>query len=253
MNQEKRQLIVALDVDTLDEAKSLIEKLKKVVDIFKVGSHLFTSSGPDVVRYLHSHGKRVFLDLKYNDIPNTVSNAVKQAVGLGGTIHEVIGGDIEIASSKQHLFMCSVHTAGGKEMLEAAVQVATEQSQNIGVTKTLIIGITVLTSEEKGDNIQQIVLERVRLAKESGLDGIVASSQEAATIRKECGEDFIIVTPGIRPKGSKADDQKRIATPFDAISNGSNYLVVGRPIIKAKDPVTVTRQILEDIKQAQVH
>ena len=138
-------------------------------------------------------------------------------------------------------------------MLEAAVQVATEQSQNIGVTKTLIIGITVLTSEEKGDNIQQIVLERVRLAKESGLDGIVASSQEAATIRNECGEDFIIVTPGIRPKGSEADDQKRIATPFDAISNGSNYLVVGRPIIKAKEPVAVTRQILEEMKQAQVH
>jgi len=237
MTRSKGQLIVALDVDTFDEAKRLVDTLGDDVGIFKIGSQLFTALGPEIIHYLLKAGKKVFLDLKFHDIPNTVANAVSAAAGL--------------REGNQGVFMCTLHTVGGKEMLERAVAAATKTAQNIGVTRPLLVGITVLTSEEKRDNISQLVLERALLAKETGLDGVVASSQEAALIRENLGDDFVIVTPGIRPAGAQAGDQKRVTTPADAISNGSDFLVVGRPIVKAENPSKAAKQILEDINQAQ--
>ena len=229
------QLIVALDVDTLEEAQALVGRLKEDIGIYKVGSQLFTACRPAVVRYLLKAGKKVFLDLKFHDIPNTVAQAVSAAVRLeeGG----------------RGIFMCTLHVSGGGEMLRQAVMAATKTAQNIGVMKPLLVGITVLTSEGKRDNILQLVLEKARLAKESGLNGVVASCQEAAAIRDKFGDDFVIVTPGIRPEGSQAEDQKRAATPQEAVASGSDFLVVGRPIIKADHPSDVTKRILSIINQ----
>ncbi len=249
MNKVKEKLIVALDIPTFEEARELIDKLGEVVNIFKVGSQLFTACGPVVIRYLLSQGKKVFLDLKFHDIPNTVANAVSAAVALGEPGHQMMDVNQQgVEFSEKGLLMLTVHTVGGGEMLQRAVAAGTKQAQMIGVRKPLIIGITVLTSEERRDNIAQIVLERAALAKESGLDGVVASGEEAAMIRQGFGDQFVIVTPGIRPKGSDVGDQKRVTTPVEAIVNGSNFLVVGRPIVKAKDPLSVAKNILEEIE-----
>ncbi len=237
MTVPKSQLIVALDVATLDEAKRLVRALEETVDIFKVGSQLFTACGPEVVRYLLREGKEVFLDLKFHDIPNTVASAVAAAV------HITEGG--------RGIMMCTLHALGGPEMLQAAAQAARKEAQITGVKRPLLVAITVLTSEAKKDNIPRLVLERSALAKEAGLDGVVASSQEAAFVRREFGKDFVIVTPGIRPKGSAVGDQKRVTTPADAIVHGSNFLVVGRPVVNASDPAAAAKQILKEIKEAK--
>ncbi|HBG62067.1 MAG: orotidine 5'-phosphate decarboxylase [Omnitrophica WOR_2 bacterium RIFOXYB2_FULL_38_16] len=237
MSKDRGKLIVAVDVDTFEEAKGLVDVLSEDIGLFKIGSQLFTACGPTIVDYIYSKGKKIFLDLKYHDIPNTVGNAVRAAVNMG----KKPGG----------IFMCTVHTVGGKAMLKKAADEARKASGLLGIERPLIVGITVLTSEEVGDSISALVLERARLAKESSLDGIVASSQEAALVRKEMGEDFVIVTPGIRPHGASAGDQKRITTPFDAIKNGSDFLVVGRPIVKADDPALAAKRILEEIEQAK--
>ena len=226
----KAQLIVALDVDTIEEARKLVDDLGDSVEIYKVGSQLFTVCGPVIVRYLQSKGKRVFLDLKFHDIPNTVASAVKSAVEL-------------------NVFMLTVHTAGGKEMLEAALLAGGAQAKALNVDRPYIVGVTVLTSITKDAGTQELVLQRARLAKESGLDGVVASVEEAALIRRECGPDFLIVTPGIRPVDASLNDQKRAATPQAAILQGSNFLVVGRPIIQAPSPRTAAQKILEDMKK----
>jgi orotidine-5'-phosphate decarboxylase len=230
------QLIVALDVDTLEEAKTLVGRLNGDVGIYKVGSQLFTACGPAVVRHLLKAGKKVFLDLKFHDIPNTVANAVSAAVGLN--------------EGERGIFMCTLHTSGGGEMLRRAVAAATKTAHNIGVMQPLLVGVTILTSEAKRDNILKLVLESARLARESGLNGVVASCQEAVAIRNKFGDDFVIVTPGIRPEGSQAEDQKRVATPQEAMASGSDFLVVGRPIIKADNPSVVTRRILSIMSQA---
>ncbi len=226
----KARLIVALDMETFEDARKLIDDLGDSVAIFKVGSRMFTAHGPLITRYLQSKGKKVFLDLKFHDIPNTVACAVKNAVGL-------------------NVFMLTVHTAGGKEMLEAAVLAGRSQAKALGVTRPLIVGVTVLTSTAKDAHVESLVLERAHLAKEAGLDGVVASVEEAALIRRELGADFLIVTPGIRPAQALLNDQKRVATPQEAISQGSNFLVVGRPIIQAPSPRTAVQKILEDMKR----
>ena len=236
MTVKSGQLIVALDVATLDEAKKLVRALDGIVDTFKVGSQLFTACGPEVVRYLLREGKEVFLDLKFHDIPNTVASAVAAAS------HITEGG--------RGIMMCTLHALGGLEMLQAAAQAARKEARITGVKRPLLVAITVLTSETKKDNIPRLVLERAALAKEAGLDGVVASSQEAALIRREFGKDFVIVTPGIRPKDSAVGDQKRVATPADAIANGSNFLVVGRPVVNALDPAAAAKQIVKEIKEA---
>ena len=237
MNKQKGQLIVALDVPTFDEAKKLVKTLGKTVEIYKVGSQLFTASGPEAVRYLLKEGKQVFLDLKFHDIPNTVASTLAAAVN--------------ITEGGRGIMMCTLHALGGLEMLEAAAQAARKEAQIKGVKRPLLLAITVLTSEAGKDNIPRLVLERSALAKQAGLDGVVTSSQEAALIRREFGKDFIIVTPGIRPKDSAVGDQKRVTTPADAIANGSDFLVVGRPVVIAKDPVSAAKQILKDIREAK--
>jgi orotidine-5'-phosphate decarboxylase len=247
MSSSKPQLIVALDVDTFDEARSLIDRLSPVVEIFKVGSQLFTACGPVIVRHILARGKNVFLDLKYHDIPNTVANAVAAAVHLNKAVATSLDQDGKKIEKIGRLSMLTIHTQGGAEMCAAAAASASKAAQSLGVTKPLVLGITVLTSQKKEDNIRNLVLERARLAKQNGLDGVVASSQEASLLRKEFGRDFVIVTPGIRPLGADTGDQKRITTPKEAIENGSDYLVVGRPIVKSNDPVSAVQEILKEL------
>ena len=222
-------LIVALDVETLDEAKALVVKLGDSVDIYKIGSQLFTAYGPQAVKEVTSLGKKVFLDLKFHDIPNTVANAVTSATGL-------------------NVFMMTVHTIGGREMMEAAVDAAEKKAKAMNIQRPLIVGVTVLTSASKEESTQAIVLERAAHAKRSGLDGVVASAQEVSALRNDLGKDFVIVTPGIRPAGTDKGDQQRIATPAEAIQNGSSFLVVGRPIVAATDPRSAAQGILKEIR-----
>lgn len=239
IEEAKNKLIVALDVFTFEEARALIDVLVDQVDIFKIGSQLFTACGPVVVRYVLAQGKKVFLDLKFHDIPNTVAHAVRSALQMG-----------QADGSQKTIFMCTLHTIGGEEMLARAAQAVEQGAREFGVPKPLLLGITVLTSDAGGDNLAQTVLQRCSLAKKAGLDGVVASSQEAQLIRTTFKEDLIIVTPGIRPSGSQAGDQKRVTTPSDAITNGSDYLVVGRPIVNAVDPAKAASDILRDIADA---
>jgi len=236
----KAKLILALDLETFEEARKLIDDLGDSVEIFKVGSQMFTAYGPFITRYLQSKGKKVFLDLKFHDIPNTVASAVKSAVHLSVSPNNDPG--------FAPLFMLTVHTVGGQEMLEAAVFAAKDQAKALGVARPLIVGVTVLTSTAKDANLESLVLERACLAKAAGLDGVVASVEEAASIRRKLGPDFLIVTPGIRPADASLNDQKRVATPQAAIQQGSNFLVVGRPIIRAVSPRAAALKILEDIK-----
>ena len=236
----KAQLIVALDLETFEEARKLIDDVADSVEIFKVGSQMFTAYGPFITRYLQSKGKKVFLDLKFHDIPNTVASAVKSAVSLSLSPNNDPG--------YAPLFMLTVHTAGGKEMLEAASRAGEAQAKALGVARPLIVGVTVLTSTAKEANLETLVLDRARMAQKSGLDGVVASVEEAAMIRRELGKNFLIVTPGIRPLDASLNDQKRVATPQAAIGQGSNFLVVGRPIIQAPSPRAAALKILEDMR-----
>ena len=245
MSKSKPQLIVALDVETLDKAKELVDSLKDDVDIFKVGSQLFTACGPEIVRFLIGAGKKVFLDLKFHDIPNTVSCSTSSAIVVSAP--PVSKQVIDSLEEYPGLFMMTVHAAGGEDMLKAAVSAAREQARKSEVKRPLLVGVTVLTSEDKTDNIQNLVLQRAQLAKGCGLDGVVASGQEVALLRREMGEDFIIVTPGIRPSGADAGDQKRVATPKEAVTAGSNFLVVGRPIVGVDNPSESAKNILKEI------
>jgi len=238
---KKPQLILALDLENFEEARQLIDDLDDSVEIFKVGSQMFTSYGPFITRYLQSKGKKVFLDLKFHDIPNTVASAVKSAVSLSVSPNN----DPQFAP----LYMLTVHTVGGKEMLEAAAKAAKEQAKALNVERPFIVGVTVLTSAAKDANLEKTVLERARLAREAGLDGVVASVEEAAMIRRELGPDFLIVTPGIRPADASLNDQKRVATPKVAVEAGSNFLVVGRPIIQAPSRREAALNILKEINE----
>ena len=249
MNTKKQraELIVALDIDTLAETRELVDKLWDCVDIFKVGSQLFTACGPAVVRFIEAQGKKVFLDLKYHDIPSTVANAVKAAVGLSVAIERSADFNGRKGAKNLGLFMYTVHAAGGRDMMKAAVEAGAQTASEIGVPRPQAVGVTVLTSEEKDDNIRNLVLERAALAKKAGLDGVVASCDEAKLIRQEFGKDFVIVTPGIRPAGADRQDQERVATPSEAVLSGTDYLVVGRPIVKAQDPYQAAKKILQEI------
>lgn len=219
MKKFKDRLIVALDVDTLQKANRLLSILYPTVKIFKVGSQLFSACGPEVVNVIRKKGAKVFLDLKYHDIPNTVKSAVEEARRL-------------------KVFMLTLHASGGEDMMKQAAKV---------VNRPLIVAVTVLTSQT-GKNVNRRVLELAKLAKKARIDGVVSSCREAATIRKKIGKNFIIVTPGIRPKGTEAFDQKRIATPKDAVLAGADFIVVGRPITKAKDPRLAAEEILRDLE-----
>ncbi|PIQ90744.1 MAG: orotidine-5'-phosphate decarboxylase [Candidatus Omnitrophica bacterium CG11_big_fil_rev_8_21_14_0_20_41_12] len=225
MKNQGAQIILALDVDTLEQAKHFVNKLYPKIKTFKVGSHLFTAFGPQIIRLLHQKGAEVFLDLKYFDIPNTVAKAVEAAV-------------------RQKVKMLTLHISGGKEMIKAAVTSAKAQAKAINVRRPLLIGVTVLTSSPAKSK------EVLALAKQGvayGLDGVVCSVHEAVSLRKKIKKNFIIITPGIRSRDSAKDDQKRTATVSQAVEAGSNFLVIGRPILKAANPLTKTEELLGDL------
>ena len=219
------QLIVALDVDTLDQAQRLLDKLYPEINIFKIGPQLFTAFGPQLIDLLHKKGAQVFLYLKYFDIPNTVALAVAAATRL-------------------KVKMLTLHIAGGEEMLKQAVEAASQEAKRINHRPPLLIGVTVLTSKP-ADAEEVLALAQTGIA--CGLDGVVCSVREAALLRQRIKKSFLIVTPGIRSGDSSADDQKRAATASEAVKAGSDFLVVGRPILKADDPLAAAKTILGDI------
>jgi len=219
------QIVLALDVDTIEEAKRLVDNLYPKIGIFKVGSHLFTAYGPKVIEMLHERGAQVFLDLKYFDIPNTVAKAVAAAVRL-------------------KVKMLTLHISGGKEMLEDAVASVKEQAKISKVSRPLLIGVTVLTSKSAKPGE---VLALAKTGINCGLDGLVCSAHEAAILRNKIKNNFIIVTPGIRANNSIKDDQKRVATVSQAVKAGSNFLVIGRPILKAASPQAAAEELLKDL------
>lgn len=246
----KSKLILALDVPTFEEARVIVETLGDTVEIYKVGFQLFTAYGPFIVRYLQTQGKKVFLDLKFHDIPNTVASGVSSAVGLSVPVNAALDGKGNKTDKFAPILMMTVHTQGGAEMMKAAADAARKRAAELGVTRPLIVGVTVLTSDAGGGDVSLLVLERAKLAKDSGLDGVVSSAREAGMLRKELGRDFVIVTPGIRPADAEAGDQKRVETPASAIKSGSSFLVVGRPIVKARDPKAAAEDILSEISSA---
>ncbi len=233
------RLIVALDFHRFDDVKNLVNELGDSVKFYKVGMELFYSVGAQVVEWLKSQDKKIFLDLKLHDIPNTVAGGLCSLMNLGADI-------------------LNVHAAGGFTMMKIAADKLREESARQNIPCPKIIAITVLTSINQTDwngmgydliKISDQVVRFAKLANSAGLDGVVASPQEAKLIRESCGEKFLIVTPGIRPAGSDINDQSRISTPSAAIKNGANYLVVGRPIRAAENPKLAAQKILEEIHE----
>jgi len=232
----KDRLIVALDVPNAAQARQIVQTLGETVTTYKVGKQLFTAEGPQVVRDLVSSGRKVFLDLKFHDIPNTVAEAVRSAASLGVT-------------------MLNVHASGGSKMMRAAVEAAAQSA-----TKPLVLAVTVLTSLSDADmqeigvsgSVRTQVLRLATLARNAGCGGIIASAQEAGALRRELGEGFAIVVLGIRPAGADIGDQARVMTPREAIAAGATYLGVGRPIYQAADPAKAAREILTEMEGALV-
>ena len=215
------EIILALDVPSGEIARNFVGKLFPEVGIFKVGLQLFSISGPGIVKWIREKGGEVFLDLKFYDIPNTVALAVRQAVLM-------------------RVKMLTLHISGGAAMMEAAVRAADKCVSEKGLSRPLLLGVTVLTSRDASPG------EVVRMAGEGlrcGLDGIVCSAREAAELRAAYGEGFKIVTPGIRPEGAPPQDQKRTATAAEAVAAGSDYLVVGRPVLEAGDPLAALKEL----------
>ncbi len=229
------QLIIPLDFRDIIQAKYLIEELGDLVTWYKVGKQMFTRYGPPIIQYLKSKKKKVFLDLKFHDIPNTVAMAINSSIDLG-------------------VDMTNVHAVGGSDMMTAALKIKQERESTI-----VLIAVTVLTSMSES-NLNEIgcggmdIAEQVKklaiLTKKSGLDGVVASAHELSLISDNCGPEFIKIIPGIRPEGFSNDDQKRIMTPEEASRKGAQFIVVGRPITQSKTPITVVTSILDEIKKS---
>ena len=235
------KLLVALDVESADRAMQLVTTLRGVAGGFKIGNRLFTTEGPTLVRRIVDAGSRVFLDLKYHDIPNTVAQAVEAAAATGA-------------------WMINVHASGGTAMMEAAARAARETSSRLGRPAPLMIGVTVLTSMDqqalRAIGVERSVLDQVialaRLTQQAGLQGVVASAQETPAIRQACGPEFQIVTPGIRgaSAGTELNDQSRTMGPAEAVRAGASYIVIGRPIIGASDPRAAAAAIVDELAHA---
>jgi orotidine-5'-phosphate decarboxylase len=240
MNRQSEKIILALDVDSYEAAEEMVKKLSGIIGIYKVGKQLFTRCGPQIIEMIHAHRGRVFLDLKFHDIPNTVARAVEEAC-------------------KQNVFMLTLHALGGKKMMAQAVAAAAERCRGNASSPPLIVAVTVLTSMSQEDlqeigidaPVESAVSRLAALAREAGAGGVVASAREAPLIRDACGEKFIIVTPGIRPRGSAPGDQKRTLTPTEALSAGADYLVIGRPLLEAPDPLQAAREIAAEVAGAE--
>lgn len=232
----KEKIILALDVKDMVRARHWVELLKDYIGFFKVGQQLFTSAGPAVVGMIKDLGGRVFLDLKFHDIPATVSRAGEEAVKLG-------------------VPMFTLHASGGLEMMQRTVDAVEATAKQLTVAKPIILAVTILTSFEQEElrrigvskPLEEVVVLLAKLAQKAKVDGVVASAREVRLIRESCGDDFLIVTPGIRPRGAKLEDQKRVLTPQEAIAQGANYLVIGRPILQSKDPVKAVKDIIREI------
>ncbi|MDY0269383.1 orotidine-5'-phosphate decarboxylase [Trichloromonas sp.] len=238
-SEAKKRLIFALDVDCFEEAEKWVKLLHDKVGVFKVGKQLFTRCGPDVVRMIRGEGGEVFLDLKYHDISNTAAMAGVEACRLG-------------------VRMFNVHALGGPEMMRETVAKADAFCPRGEAERPLLLAVTILTSSTEETlravgidrPVREMVPRLAHLAKAAGMDGVVASPQEVGLIRAACGPEFVIVTPGVRPAFASLDDQKRVTTPGDAITAGADYLVIGRPISAAADPVEAAELILAEIEEA---
>lgn len=233
------KLIVALDVANLNYAYRLVGQLADFVRMFKIGNQFFTSFGPASIRMLLENQKRIFLDLKFHDIPNTVARAAEAATELC-------------------VDMFNVHAAGGTVMMRAATEAAKLKAERLGINRPLVLGVTMLTSIEENQFQTDFETSRkliaqvsyfAELVQRAGLDGVVASPHEIDVIRKTCGEDFVIVTPGVRPTWAAKNDQSRVMTPAEAIVRGANYIVVGRPIYASPNPKEVVMKILQEIEE----
>ena len=232
----KEKLIVAIDTDNYDKAVKLIDSLEESVEIYKVGLENYIASRGKTVDYLKSKGKKIFLDLKFHDIPNTMKSVVKAAI-------------------KDGVWMMTIHVSDMEGMRQCA-QIAKEEAERLNIEKPLIIGVTVLTSLSNEDlsdigcnlGTEEAAIKRAKLAKEAGLDGVVCSAREVSKIVKACGDDFMTVCPGIRPKNAESGDQKRVVTPSEAIKNGAKTIVVGRPITKAENVSKAADEIVKEIE-----
>ncbi|CEP69471.1 Orotidine 5'-phosphate decarboxylase [Moorella glycerini] len=232
------KIIVALDVPDLVAGKKLVDQLFPYVGMFKVGLEFYTAAGPAAIRMIKERGGKVFADLKLHDIPNTVAGAARALVRLG-------------------VDMLNVHAAGGRSMMQTAAAAAREEAAAVGRPAPVLIAVTVLTSldgealrHEVGieREVEEQVVRWARLARDSGLDGVVASPREIRAIREACGPEFVIVTPGVRQAGADRGDQRRVMTPAEALKQGASYLVIGRPITAAPDPAAAARAIGEEME-----
>jgi len=235
----RERVIVALDVDNLDKVKECVGLLAHEVGMFKIGKQLFTHAGPQAVKLVHDLGGEIFLDLKFHDIPNTVAKAAVEATRMG-------------------VKMFNVHASGSLERMVTTVKEVSRVCRQEKRRRPIMLAVTVLTSLNQADlkrvgvdgRMEAQVVRLALLTKEAGMDGVGASPQEVADIRAACGRRFVIVTPGIRPADAARDDQRRVMTPGDAVRAGVDYIVVGRPILEAKDPLAATRAIIGEMERA---
>jgi len=236
----RERLILALDVDDLERARKMLKSLAGEVGMFKVGKQLFTHAGPQAAKLIQEMGGEIFLDLKFHDIPTTVAKAAIEATRLG-------------------VKMFNVHASGSLEMMRLTVREVSRVCRQESLRKPIMLAVTVLTSLNESDlkkvgvagQVADQVVRLALLSQKAGMDGVVAAPNEVAEIRGACGRSFIIVTPGIRLQKSKRDDQKRVMTPAEAVRAGVDYIVVGRPIMEAKDPLGVTREIIAEMERAR--